>query len=72
METHLLARVLGVRLLRVDGIVTLAPARLSAAPVDPRSVPLTSTMELGAGLDRAAHLLRDCERHAPEDDRRLR
>jgi len=62
VETHLLARLLGIRLLRVDGVVTVAPARISAAPVDPRSVPLTSTMELGAGLERAAHLLRECER----------
>jgi hypothetical protein len=53
-----------VRLLRIDGVVTVAPARISASPVDPRSVPMTSTMELGAGLERAAHLLRDCERRA--------
>jgi hypothetical protein len=66
VETHLLARLLGVRLLRIDGVVTLAPARLSASPADPRSVPMTSTMELGAGLERAAHLLRDCERRNPE------
>jgi hypothetical protein len=65
VETHLLARLLGVRLLRVDGVVTIAPARLSASPVDPRAVPITSTMELGAGLERAAHLLRECERRAP-------
>jgi hypothetical protein len=62
VETHLLARVLGIRLLRIDGVVTVAPARLSPSPADPRSVPLTSTMELGAGLERAAHLLRDCDR----------
>jgi hypothetical protein len=61
VETHLLARLLGVRLLRLDGVVTVAPARVSGSPVDPRSVPMTSTMELGAGLERAAHLLRDCE-----------
>jgi hypothetical protein len=42
--------------------VTVAPARLSPSPADPRSVPMTSTMELGAGLERAAHLLRDCDR----------
>ncbi|HEY2877819.1 hypothetical protein [Nocardioides sp.] len=64
VETHLLARLLGVRLLRIDGVVTVAPARISASPVDPRSVPMTSTMELGAGLERAAHLLRDCEQRA--------
>jgi hypothetical protein len=70
VETHLLARVLGLRLLRIDGVVTLAPARLAASSVDPRSVPLTSTMELGAGLERAAHLLRDCERHGSAARRR--
>lgn len=62
VETHLLARLLGIRLLRIDGVVTMAPARVTGAPVDPRAVPMTSTMELGAGLERAAHLLRDCER----------
>ena len=63
VETHLLARVLGIRLLRIDGVVTLAPARLAASSVDPRAVPMTSTMELGHGLERAADLLRDCERY---------
>ncbi|HET7067809.1 MAG TPA: hypothetical protein VFI21_09415 [Nocardioides sp.] len=62
VETHLLARLLGVRLLRVDGVVTIAPARVAASSVDPRAVPMTSTMELGTGLERAAHLLRECER----------
>jgi hypothetical protein len=71
VETHLLARLLGIRLLRVDGVVTVAPARISASPVDPRSVPMTSTMELGVGLERAAHLLRDCERRADERTWRL-
>jgi hypothetical protein len=70
IETHLLARLLGVRLLRVDGVVTVAPARLAASSVDPRAVPMASTMELGVGLDRAAHLLRDCERSVSPDDRR--
>jgi len=63
VETHLLARLLGLRLLRIDGVVTLAPARVSASAVDPRSVPMTSTMELGTGLERAAHLHRECEQH---------
>ena len=60
VETHLLARVAGLRLLRVDGVVTLTPARLVASPADPRAVPLTSTLAPGAGLERAAHLLREC------------
>ena len=68
METHLLARVLGLRLLRIDGVVTLAPARVTAAAVEPRSVPMTSTMELGAGLEQAGRLLRACERRR-EDHR---
>jgi hypothetical protein len=63
VETHLLARVLGIRLLRIDGVVTLAPARLAPSIMDPRAVPMASTMELGHGLERAASLLRDCERH---------
>lgn len=62
VETHLLARLMGVRLLRVDGVVTLTPARLVASPADPRAVPLTSAVAPGAGLERAAHLLRECDR----------
>lgn len=62
METHLLARVVGIRLLRIDGVVTLAPARISPSAADPRSVPMTATVVPGAGLERAAGLLRDCER----------
>jgi len=69
VETHLLARVLGVRLLRVDGVVTVAPARVAPSPMDPRAVPMTSTVELGAGLERAAHLLRACERRPPTSTR---
>lgn len=65
VETHLLARLLGVRLLRVDGVVTVAPAHIAPSPVDPRAVPITSTMELGAGLEHAAHLLRECKRRTP-------
>jgi hypothetical protein len=65
IETHLLARLLGIRLLRVDGVVTVAPARVAPSPADPRAVPMTSTVQLGAGLERAAHLLRNCERNTP-------
>lgn len=60
-----MARLLGIRLLRVDGVVTVAPARVAASPVDPRAVPMTSTMELGTGLERAAQLLRECRRRTP-------
>jgi hypothetical protein len=64
VETHLLARVAGVRLLRIDGIVALTPARLVASASDPRAVPLTSTVVPGAGLEHAAALLHDCERRS--------
>jgi len=64
VETHLLARVAGIRLLRVDGVVTLTPARLVTSAGDPRAVPLTSSLTPGAGLERAAHLLRQCDRKA--------
>lgn len=67
VETHLLARVAGIRLLRVDGVVTLTPARLVASAGDPRAVPLTSTLTPGAGLERAAHLLRECDRRHGSD-----
>jgi len=53
VETHLLARLLGIRLLRVDGVVLLAPGRLEqAAPVwaAPPAV-------IGADLDEAARLI---------------
>jgi hypothetical protein len=53
VETHLLARVAGIRLLRVDGVVTLTPARLVASA--------------GDGLERAAHLLRECDRRHGSD-----
>ena len=66
VETHLLARVAGIRLLRVDGIVALTPARLVASPGDPRAVPLTSTVAPGAGLEHAAHLLHECEQRSSE------
>jgi hypothetical protein len=62
VETHLLARLLGIRLLRLDGVVTLSPARLVASSADPRAVPLTSTVVPGAGLEHAARLLRQCDR----------
>ena len=64
VETHLLARVAGLRLLRVDGIVALTPARLVASASDPRAVPLVSTITPGAGLEHAAQLLHDCEQRS--------
>ncbi len=66
VETHLLARVAGIRLLRVDGVVALTPARLVASPGDPRAVPLASTLVPGAGLEHAAHLLHECEQRSSD------
>lgn len=69
VQTHLVARLLGMRLLRVDGVVHLAPARLE--PMDPPAPALEAfeaTGELpalGGGLLRAAQLVED-------GDRRLR
>jgi hypothetical protein len=62
VETHLLARLMGIRLLRLDGVVTVTPARLVASATDPRAMPLTSALSPGAGLERAARLLRECDR----------
>jgi hypothetical protein len=70
VETALVARVLGMRLLRVDGTVLLAPARLHARSVRSAStesttvvtsslVPDTRSLEPGARLVQAARLLRD-------------
>jgi hypothetical protein len=42
--------------------VTLSPARLVASAADPRAVPMTSTVVPGAGLERAAQLLRESDR----------
>lgn len=66
VETHLLARVAGIKLLRVDGIVALSPARLVASAGDPRAVPLTSTVVPGAGLEHAAQLLHECEQRSSD------
>jgi hypothetical protein len=64
VETALVARVLGMRLLRVDGTVLLAPARLHARSVrttvvTSSLVPDTRSLEPGARLVQAARLLRD-------------
>ena len=59
VETHLLARVLGLRLLRVDGVVLLAPGRLETpttrAP-DAKTPPIA-----GYDLTEAAQLLRETD-----------
>ena len=67
VQTRLVARLLGVRILRVDGVVHLAPARLEsldAVPVGPVSVRpgLAPPRTLGAGLAHASELIRDGDR----------
>lgn len=67
VHTHLVARLLGVRILKVDGVVQVAPARLErpvgAAPT--ARVSTAAPPAPGGGLARAAGLLED-------GDRRLR
>ena len=64
VETALVARVLGLRLLRVDGTVLLAPARLHERPVHAASTVVTSPptdgpfVEPGLRLVEARRLLR--------------
>jgi hypothetical protein len=63
VETHLLARVLGMRLLRVDGVVLLSPARL-VGPVPPQPVtrePAPPAPGVGYDLTEAARLLREAD-----------
>ena len=67
VQTHLVARLLGLRVLKVDGVVQLAPARLEVpqvgAPavtaVDGAVVGTAQPPALGGGLARAARLLED-------------
>jgi hypothetical protein len=64
VQTHLVARLLGIRLLKVDGVVQLAPARLEPIPgVTHAPRPMSGPAPvLGGGLERAARLLEDGER----------
>ena len=68
VETRLVARLLGMRILRVDGVVHLAPARLERAPAPALSAgppsalrPVAAERQLGEGLARASRLLEDCD-----------
>ena len=68
VETRLVARLLGMRILRVDGVVHLAPARLERLGPHPpgngtvAALPtVAADRELGAGLARASRLLEDCD-----------
>ena len=51
VETALVARVLGLRLLRVDGTVLLAPARLQERPVHASSTIVTSPPADGPSVE---------------------
>jgi hypothetical protein len=60
VQTQLLGRVLGVRLLRVDGTVLLTPARLaSGASHVPRSTGPAPMAPPGSRLAEAARLLQE-------------
>ncbi|WP_166137074.1 hypothetical protein [Nocardioides ochotonae] len=62
MRTSLVARLFGVRLLRIDGTVLIAPARLDGTVL--RSVPAgaASRWAPGEGLARAGELLEENHR----------
>ena len=71
VQTRLVARLLGLRVLRVDGVVHLAPARLepagSARPQAPRPAwevrsSRGASDALGADLAHASRLLEDGDR----------
>ena len=70
VQTRLVARLLGLRVLRVDGVVHLAPARLepagSARPQAPRAWEVRPSRgasdALGADLAHASRLLEDGDR----------
>ncbi len=68
VETRLVARLLGVRILRVDGVVHLAPARLEgtrAPALDrgrPTPRPVAADRQLGDGLALASRLLENGDR----------
>jgi hypothetical protein len=60
VQTRLVARLLGLQVLRVDGVVHLAPARLE--PLLGDGVRRAAREPLGAGLVEAARLLEDGDR----------
>lgn len=57
VETVLVARVLGLRLLRVDGTVLLAPARLHERPTHASSTVVTSRPTDGSSLEPGLRLI---------------
>jgi hypothetical protein len=68
VETRLVARLLGLRVLRVDGVVHLAPARLEWGDAGPRPA-RASELALGEDLARASRLLEDGDRRLECDGR---
>lgn len=70
VQARLVARLLGLRVLRVDGVVHLAPARLERTDVVPRPARPTEQARparqapdpLGVDLARASQLLDDGDR----------
>ncbi len=68
VETRLTARLLGVRLLRVDGVVLMSPARLSA-PLPAPSPPARTT---NAVPGPNGHLLAQAAQLLQENDANLR
>ncbi len=70
VETRLLARLFGLRVLRVEGTILMSPGRL-IGPTRPHPMTGLDTPQLGAGLERAAALL-DESRGAMRGARRER
>jgi hypothetical protein len=68
VETHVLARLLGVKLLTLEGVVLISPAQVSRNGVDepPARLPVASIdggrnrQSAGTGLGDAARLLDEC------------
>jgi hypothetical protein len=68
VQTHLVARLLGLRILRVEGVVHLAPARLEPIDAVPAGTAraartaLGPPVTLGTGLAHASELIQDGDR----------
>jgi hypothetical protein len=56
VETRLLARLFGVRILRVEGTILMSPGRLVGSTT-PRPLHAVGTAHVGDSLERAAALL---------------
>ena len=68
VETHILARLLGVKLLTLEGVVLVSPAQVRQNSVDepPARLPVVAAgssrtrLSAGTGLGEAARLLDEC------------